>query len=492
LSDRLRSSCRSWLRICALVSAAWGLAVPASAQMGMGMGMGTGLVGLPGQNDLQSTNAAAIERTCNQIATAGTTPGTPTDDLLGRCTDMINNGFDLLQGTPASSATLGMTAAETNEAITQLNTTQTSSQGIQSLEGAQQRFDVFTARLLELRGGATGISMKGLGDGGIYAFRNAFGGAEDRWESSLWENSAAGSDGDGAAQMGRLGVFLNGVVQFGQNDPTDFQAGYDYNVQGITAGADWRLTDSVVAGLAFNWRNDETRYDSASKARLGKLDDTALGGTVYLSVFQDGFYADLIGAFASHDFDLERRIVYGNAGTTVDRTAKSSPQANEWSWALGTGWDFDLPWVQGMTLGPLFDVQWIRLEVDPYTESGAAGLDLSVRGQVVKSFSTVLGGKWSYSLSTPIGVITPQVRASWQYEFQNDPRQIKVSFVNDPFGTTLPIVTSNPERSWANIGASLSMTLPFNLTAFGDYEGIYGRDRYTSHLFTFGVRAQFF
>jgi outer membrane lipase/esterase len=280
-------------------------------------------------------------------------------------------------------------------------------------------------------------------------------------------------------------------VNFGDNDATEFQAGYDYLAYGLTAGVDWRLPDNVVAGMAFNWRNDETDYDDASKGSLGSLDDVALGGALYLTIFQDGFYADLIGSYMSHAYDLRRNIRYGNTGNIVTRTASSTPDANEWSWAFGTGWDFDLPWVEGMTLGPLFGAQWARLEVDEYTESGAGGLSLNVREQTVKSFVTTLGGKWAYAISTPIGVLVPQVRASWQYEFQNDPRQIKVSFVGDPFGTTQPIITSNPNQSWANVGATLSVMLPFNLSAFADWEGLFGQDRYTSNQFTVGIRGQF-
>lgn len=480
--DRVRSWW-SWLgaAVCLLL-----LAAPASAQMGMGMG--GGIVGLPGQNDLQSFNAAAIEQTCNQLAAAGTTPGTPTADLLGRCTDMINAGGELLAGQTVST-TLGMTVGEVNEAITQVQTTQTSAQSIQSLEGAYQGLGTFTSRLFDLRAGATGLSMKGFGPGEVYALGGVPQSDEQRWLDSLWDDAAAGSDGD--SEPGPLGVFLNGIVSFGDNDATALQAGYDFNVVGITGGADWRLTDWIVAGLAFNWRDDATRYNDATKASLGKLDDTALGGAVYLTVFQDGFYADFVGSYTNHDYDLERRIVYGNTGTVVDRTAKSSPSADQWAWAFGTGWDVDLPWVAGMTLGPLFRAQWVRLEVDEYTESGASGLNLNVRSQVVKSFTTTLGGKWTYAISTPVGVIIPQFRASWQYEFQNDPRQIKVTFASDPFATTLPIVTSNPERSWANLGASLSFQLPFDLTAYGDWQGIFGQSRYTSHLFTFGIRGQF-
>ena len=140
---------------------------------------------------------------------------------------------------------------------------------------------------------------------------------------------------------------------------------------------------------------------------------------------------------------------------------------------------------------PYVRVEYLHLDVDAYTESGANGLDLKVQKQTVESLLTVLGGRASYAISTPFGVLLPQVRAEWRHEVLDDQRGIKAQFANDPFNVPFLIATDNPDRDYFALGAGIAAALARGISAFVDFETIVGLKNVTNHNFIAGVRFEF-
>jgi len=54
-----------------------------------------------------------------------------------------------------------------------------------------------------------------------------------------------------AYSIGPLGVFANGLGQFGSRDMTTSENGYSFNNAGFVAGADYRISSQLIAGMAF-------------------------------------------------------------------------------------------------------------------------------------------------------------------------------------------------------------------------------------------------
>ena len=81
--------------------------------------------------------------------------------------------------------------------------------------------------------------------------------------SPLYAATTAGGDSAATFSSGSqrrwngLGLFASGLVESLNRDVTTFQDGYKSNILGITAGADYRFSKKLVAGLALSYSNTD-------------------------------------------------------------------------------------------------------------------------------------------------------------------------------------------------------------------------------------------
>jgi outer membrane autotransporter protein len=154
--------------------------------------------------------------------------------------------------------------------------------------------------------------------------------------------------------------------------------------------------------------------------------------------------------------------------------------------------------VAGLTLGPIARLNYSRADLDGYQENidstdAGSGLALSVEGQKITSFSTVLGGQVSYAISLPWGVVLPQLRLEWEHEFENDSRTIRANFLEDPTPddtSQIQLLTDAPDRDFFNIAAGVSAVLRRGLSAFVQYQTVIGLADVKSHHVALGLRIE--
>ncbi|MGH2690201.1 MAG: autotransporter outer membrane beta-barrel domain-containing protein, partial [Actinomycetota bacterium] len=149
-------------------------------------------------------------------------------------------------------------------------------------------------RLAALRRGAPGVSASGLSldlDGQSVPLAAV---------TSFLERG-----GGASADRSRLGLFVNGKGSFGNQDATPKDAGFDFNTAGVTLGADYRLTDQFLLGIALGYLRTKTTFDaSAGESRIHGYSVSAYGN-VYLT---DKWYLDGIATFGWNDYDTERAV----------------------------------------------------------------------------------------------------------------------------------------------------------------------------------------
>lgn len=443
-----------------LLTTVAGLAACVMPAWGQGSTALTTLATLPGLTPSQARVGAAIDFVCPQLkpVTAGQ------QDLLQRCSDMKAGGL----ATSQLPDVLGRVTSE--EAATQ---------GTGSIETRTTQFRAIGPRLAALRLGTTGLSLgRSIPD------------SDPKTASTAPLDLDQTGGGASADQNfgGPLGTFVNGVGSFGSKSSTDRAVGFDFHSVGATAGVDYRFTDRLVAGLAFSY----LRTDADITFGLGQVDSNSYGVSLYGTYYAGPAYIDVLGGFTWYDYDTTRRIVYGpgpgGPSTAVDRTAKGATNGRQYAFNVGAGYEFRH---QALTATPYGRVELLHLDVDGYTESGANGLDLQVKTQTVESLLMVLGGRLAYALSTPLGVLLPQVRGEWRHEALNDGRAIKAQFANDPFNTVFSIPTDKPDRDYFAVGAGVSSVFTKGVAAFLDFETLLGLQGVTNHNVTVGVRVEF-
>jgi len=426
---------------------------------------------LSGLTPPQRAMAAGIQTTCQALAPISATLSGATQDLFFRCREMVQTS-NQLQGAGPPGFSLGLSTQGLAEVLDRVSHEQDTTKGTGAVETSSDQFRAVGARLAALRGGARGLSLGGLKfevDGKIVTASRFFG----------IEEKGGGASAD-SGLLSRLGAFVNGNGGFGTRDGTDQALGFDFTTGGITAGADYRFTDNLIFGVAFNY----LRTDADLNNLFGDVNTRGYGGSLYGTYYIGAFHLDVHGGFTWNKYDTKRNITYA----AINRTATGSTDGQQYEADLGVGYDFHLG---GFTLTPLGRAEYLNLSIESFRENGAQGLDLTVRGQRLQSVRTAVGLQVSYAFSVPFGVLVPQLRGEWRHEFKNDARSVTATYSNDPFGTAIVIPTEFPDRNYFALAAGISGAFARGISAFVNYETLLGLRDVTNHQFTGGVRFEF-
>src|SRR5262249_4140654 len=316
-------------------------------------------------------------------------------------------------------------------------------------------------RLASLRSGARGLSITGL----------SWSAPADS-EAPASALPAALADG---LTGNRLGLFINGEGSFGKQDTTDREAGFHFHTMGGTVGADYRFTDQFILGGAIGYLETHSDLDADGGEVTAHGLSFSFFGTYYL---REVYYIDGIATYGRTWYETERRI--GGASST----ARGDPNGNQFALSISGGRNFA---VGALTLGPYARLDYTHVEIDSFRERGAGESNVHVKSQDIDSVVTALGGRLSYAISTALGVFLPTLSAEWQHELADDSQQIGASTIG---GVSVNVRTSTPDRDYFRLGAGLVAALRHGTHAFVHYDAIVGRDNFTYHGFTAGIRFE--
>ncbi|HEY0747820.1 MAG TPA: autotransporter domain-containing protein [Steroidobacteraceae bacterium] len=455
----------------------------------------------PGINPAQVSVAAAVERTCADLS--GMSPSSITtlqQHLLANCRGII------------SSYGGGNDQSGLKNTLDAVSGKQTTAQQQIGVKFASTQFSNIGARLAQLRqGGSSGISASGLDLGGpagmpaaqlMAALREATGAADSSDPTGI----VGGNSGDGSSTgaPSRFGFFINGHLRRGSQDTTNIETGYDFKDNGVTAGVDYRLTDSLVLGVAAGHSNGSTDFNDAS-AHLDSRSNTA---SIYGSFYKNNFYVDVIGTYGHLTYQANRTTSFALdptvsvsapncAGSTCEINVNGSTGARQYALGTSAGYSFNK---RGFVFGPDIALDYTRINVNGFTENDPtqSGMALAYDAQTGESLIMKAGGHLSYVLSTPIAVISPQVRVNYDHEFKNAQRASTVHFaadptINAPNGpiSNFVVFTDLPDRNYFDWAAGISAQFPFGISAFVDYSSIAGEQYLSSHEVAFGIRFQY-
>ncbi|CAI8855812.1 autotransporter domain-containing protein [Methylocaldum szegediense] len=406
---------------------------------------------LPGLTENERSVASALIGACDGA----------TGELAQRCSDLLGSE---------------LSDAEKIAALSQITPEQVASQTSTPLRIGTGRMANLRQRLTQLRHGGGGLDLAMNIDGRNISY------AQLARALGKESGGAAGDSPDDPLRDGPLGFFVQGRFNGGDRDGTREERGYRFTSGGVTVGADYRLTDQLVLGLAFGYDGTSSVFSQDS----GAMDTDSYHGSFYGSYYlpQD-FYVDWIGNFTRHDYDMKRNIRYSGFSSR----ARSNPEGNQYGFAVSVGKDFA---ISEWSLNPYLRMEYAKLQIDAYQERGGGGLGLAFSSQDDHSLTTDLGAQIGRSFSLPWGVLTPSIRFEWEHQYQNGSRDIRGRFVDAAPGTGgFTISNSVPDRDYFNLGGSLAATLPGGNAAFLRYETRLGQRTVSSHIVEAGVRISF-
>lgn len=414
---------------------------------------------------------------CSELTTQFPGAGGARGDLRDRCNELI-----LAASNPGLLGDLRLTLSQwaPDEIPTVLGTNNAA-------------FTSIGARLGALRAGVTGVVVQGVALSPALAEPPAL-----RLASLAPVTVASTAPVAAPDPFGKLGIFVNATYSMGSRDATDRVVGFDFDTLGVTAGADYRFARSLVLGAAFAYASSRGEYPGSG----GALDSDDYSGSIYGTYYPtERLFVDWVAGYGMTHYRVVRNIRYGlpalTGGTTaVDQSARASTDGAWYALGVATGYEANLG---AFTFGPLVRVNYSRTRIDGYRETldetrPGFGLGLDIGSQTVESLVSGLGVQASYAVSTPLGVLTPQVRLEWRHEFKDDRRSLAARFVNDPSpdaATTITWETDDPDRNFFDLSVGLSATLRHGVSTFVYYETTFAQQDHTAHRVAAGLRVAF-
>ena len=432
-----------------------------------------------GLNTEQGSVAGALDDLCPRLSELGQQNGLTTgqSNLRNRCEQLRDPDLDDADIVEA----LDQIAGEEAEAIiitaarfTNMHQTNLRNRFTQLRRGGKALIDVSGLNMRLDGGSLSGNMFAAVG-------RNLIGGG-----------AASGDDAEPEIYSdSRLGLFMNGNISYGERDPTKNNSGFKLDIEGITAGMDYRFTDKFIGGIAIGYSSSDLDYANDG----GVLEGSSTFYSAYTSYYSDkNYYIDSSITYADSDFDVTRHIKYRDMSGLVDLRRGGSTNGEQLLATLDFGWDYNNgPW----TFGPNGSFSYSDTSIDGYAEQGDSGLELQYSGQDNVTGTLGLGFHGSRVFLMDWGVLIANLNGNYYREFKNQNGVIRASFVHDPFrlDSTNPtqemlIVSDIPDRNYFSLGLGLAAQFKYGLSGFIDYQSLLKADDIKSRELAFGLRYE--
>jgi outer membrane autotransporter protein len=427
----------------------------------------TGLHAITLPNTPEGALAGALDDFCPKLAALGESLTAQEQALVDRCNEIFG------------AATDG-NDAQILHALRALAPEESAAQGRIGNRVSMQQVGNIASRLAALRSGASGAALSGL------AFNIKGESVPGTVLAELLGPDARGGGASADPVVGaKWGAFVSGTLGGGEKKRTDREEGFDFQTLGLTAGADYRFTNTFVLGAALGYAN--TALDLNRNG--GDLDAGGISLSLYGTWYQtERLYVDAVLNYGSNNYDMTRKVDYTVGATTVSKTARADTDSGLLALSLGGG--YEVATQSGITAEASVRFTYVDSTIDGYNETGADELNLKLKDQNIDVLTSSLGGRVSWPFSLKWGVLVPQFNLSWEHEFDDGAHQIKGSFVADRFQTRFAFDTDEPDRDYFGLSLGVSAIWPGGSTAFAQYQSTLGRDNFSDYNVALGLRVE--
>ncbi|WP_230773075.1 autotransporter domain-containing protein [Roseiconus lacunae] len=227
--------------------------------------------------------------------------------------------------------------------------------------------------------------------------------------------------------------------------------GFQYDFAGVAFGAQRQLDCFTAIGLAGNY------YGADGSRGSGNVDLDTLGVALYGSRrLRSNMYLTGILGFSDGDYDTSRQTNTGLASGETDSDAFQS------YFELGRTYRS-----RGWTLQPHVAFQYIGVDYDGYSETGASVSNLQIADDNVDSARGILGASVSRNLCILGGTLAPIYRIAYTHEFA-DTDQILVGQFAGANG--LRIQGAELGRDFLDLGVGFGYAARCGVTLYADYD----------------------
>jgi outer membrane lipase/esterase len=244
----------------------------------------------------------------------------------------------------------------------------------------------------------------------------------------------------------------------------------DDKLNTIAVGADMKVTQNLLVGVAFDYTEDKGDFGGGSGGY--KLRETAM--TAYAGYEINRFWvAGTLGAGNLDYKDIHRNIQLG--ALTRQETGDTTGSHIMYS-ALGGYWFT----YTSLLHGPYARVAWQDITVHGYSEQGTDSTALAFGEQKRKSLITSLG----WQVTGQVGAVRPYARVTWEHESKDDDRTVSATPIG--LNTTYAMPVIKPDNSYANFVLGLASDFG-KVTGYITAQGTSGRNDGNGYAVTVGL-----
>lgn len=389
-------------------------------------------------------------------------------DILGRRSDMrsLGRSLDNLRGTRFTDF-VGLFDIVDNATVETLGATLA---GLTPTSAFQQTFTAnsfsqrFTGqiaqRTLSLRGGsraAGGFTAAGNASYAINGTTPAETGKIGVFGSASGVYLNGGQPiGFGNAYSGPLADgFANGVV-LGNGTANALEQATLTPAGELTIGADMKVAEGFSFGVAMS----RIRSSDLANGALRPQEDTSESMAVYMTYTDGGMFADGYAGTADQQFGVQR-AAQGDL-SSLYRNAVGQSDGSQTFGGLRLGYAFDL--AKGVEVGPVASFDYLRSDIDGYSEVGMGNLGLTVAGRSFTSLGAKAGAMASLDVMTS-GQTAIRAFGSVAYarELADTADVVTAHFAGAPEAAFT--ISNQLDPSWMSVNAGAEMQVGANLTA---------------------------
>ncbi len=375
---------------------------------------------------------------------------TPNQAAIGGALDVLNEKFSdpaMIQylNTLSDSDLLGVYAQISPAVLTPMYRISFSSSQVEA-EMVDQRLD-------QLFGGAGGESknISWNGEGPLFAGRH-----------SAAREEAIAED----LQPQRLGVFMDGMGDFGTVTGDSNAQGYQYSTGGMVAGLDYHFSKEWAVGLMLGYTQSGTSQST---------------GMVNVTGGQFGLYGGWKGG-ALHAEALAFGGInsYATQRDSFGGTASGRAQGYQYSGQAGAGWD----WTLGKAkVGPFLSAQYTRVDINGFNETGSQ-TPLSYPSQGAGCLLSDLGMRVSRDWAAGGVVLAPSLSAAWEHVYQGNLDSLSAAMEG---GGNFTVEGPALGTDALVLAAGLDAKFGRDFKAYVSYQGKAGMTNYSGQNLTGGV-----
>ncbi len=281
--------------------------------------------------------------------------------------------------------------------------------------------------------------------------------------------TATDEDADSPWGYYTAGVFTTGRLSEAESG-SGTQPGYAFTTAGLTFGADYRLDDHLAAGALAGYLHG---YASISSPGSGLVEDDSARLGVYGTGSVENLHASLYLGGALDFYKTRRGIIFGQ----ISRTAEAAPLGKELNTSASASYDIQA--LAGGTVSPFAGLDYNRLMIGGFMESGADTLNLDVAPQTSQSLKSSLGLRFAKLFADGPRSWKPYLSLGWRHEFEDQGRPIDASLAIGG-GSQFSVRTGDFAHDGTLVGAGFLLSWTKQTTAKLVYSGDY-RSNFQEH-----------